>query len=58
MPRQVLLERVVGFLCWGGPASPPVEFRRTAAAAMVEELSEGQRMTLGADKAYETADFV
>ena len=25
---------------------------------MVEELSEGQRMTLGADKAYDTADFV
>jgi len=25
---------------------------------MVEELSEGQRMTLGADKAYNTADFV
>ena len=29
-----------------------------AAVAMVEELSEGQRMTLGADKAYNTADFV
>jgi hypothetical protein len=25
---------------------------------MVEELSEGQRITLGADKAYDTADFV
>jgi len=31
---------------------------RQAAVAMAEELSEGQRMTLGAEKAYDTADFV
>jgi hypothetical protein len=31
---------------------------REAAVAMVEALAGGQHMTLGADKAYDTADFV
>jgi len=31
---------------------------REAAVAMVEELAAGQHMTMGADKAYDTADFV
>jgi transposase len=31
---------------------------REAAADMVEELSAGHRITVGADKAYDTADFV
>jgi hypothetical protein len=31
---------------------------REAAVAMVEPLAGGQRVTLGADKAYDTADFV
>src|SRR5215831_9059511 len=31
---------------------------REAAVAMVEDLTDGQRITLGADKAYDTADFV
>ena len=31
---------------------------REAAEAMVDELSPGHRITLGADKAYDTADFV
>ena len=36
----------------------PRTTERQAAVVMVEELSEGQRMTLGAEKAYDTADFV
>jgi transposase len=31
---------------------------REAAEAMVKEISDGHRITLGADKAYDTADFV
>ena len=31
---------------------------RDAAVAMVEPLADGQRITLGADKAYDTTDFV
>ena len=31
---------------------------REAAVAMVEEMAGGRRMTLGADRAYDTADFV
>jgi hypothetical protein len=31
---------------------------REAAVAMVEELADGGRITLGGDKAYDTADFV
>jgi transposase len=31
---------------------------RAAAVAMVEQLADGQRITLGADKAYDTVDFV
>jgi len=38
------------------PASGTAE--REAAVAMVEQLADGQRVTLGADKAYDTADFV
>ncbi len=38
------------------PATGTAE--REAAVAMVEPLAGGQRITLGADKAYDTADFV
>ena len=38
------------------PATGTAE--REAAVAMVEALGGGQRITLGADKAYDTADFV
>lgn len=38
------------------PATGTAE--REAAVAMVEDLADGQRITLGADKAYDTADFV
>ena len=38
------------------PATGTAE--REAAVAMVEDLANGQRITLGADKAYDTADFV
>ena len=38
------------------PATGTAE--REAAVAMVEELADGQRITLGADKAYDTTDFV
>jgi len=38
------------------PATGTAE--REAAVAMVEELAAGQHMTVGADKAYDTADFV
>jgi transposase len=38
------------------PATGTAE--REAAVAMVEELAAGQRLTMGADKAYDTADFV
>jgi hypothetical protein len=31
---------------------------REAAVAMVEELADGRRITLGGDKAYDTADFI
>ena len=31
---------------------------REAAVALVEELADGKRITLGADKAYDTTDFV
>ena len=38
------------------PATGTAE--RDAAVAMVEELAAGQHMTMGADKAYDTAEFV
>ena len=38
------------------PATGTAE--REAAVAMAEQLADGQRATLGADKAYDTADFV
>src|SRR5215469_2423627 len=38
------------------PATGTAE--REAAVAMVEELAAGQHITMGADKAYDTADFV
>ena len=38
------------------PATGTAE--REAAVAMVEELADGKRITLAADKAYDTADFV
>lgn len=38
------------------PATGTAE--REAAVAMVEALGGGQRITLGADKAYDTADFI
>jgi len=38
------------------PATGTAE--REAVVAMVEELAAGQHMTMGADKAYDTADFV
>jgi transposase len=38
------------------PATGTAE--REAAVAMVEELADGRRITLGADKAYDTTDFV
>jgi hypothetical protein len=38
------------------PATGTAE--REAAVTMVEELPDSQRITLGADKAYDTADFV
>lgn len=38
------------------PAAGTAE--REAAVAMVEALGGGQRITLGADKAYDTADFI
>jgi transposase len=38
------------------PATGTAE--REAAVAMVEALAAGQHMTMGADKAYDTADFV
>ena len=38
------------------PATGTAE--REAAVAMVEELADGQRLTLGADKGYDTTDFV
>ena len=38
------------------PATGTAE--REAAVAMVKPLADGQRVTLGADKAYDTADFV
>jgi hypothetical protein len=38
------------------PATGTAE--REAAVAMVEQLADGQRITLGADKAYDTTDFV
>src|SRR5215472_12501340 len=37
------------------PATGTIE--REATVAMVEQLAEGQHMTMGADKAYDTADF-
>jgi transposase len=38
------------------PATGTAE--REAAVAMVEQLADGQRVTLGADKAYDATDFV
>ena len=38
------------------PATGTAE--REAAVAMVEELADGRRLTLGADKGYDTTDFV
>src|SRR3954447_14680471 len=38
------------------PATGTAE--REAAVAMVEPLADGQRVTLGGDKAYDTADFI
>jgi transposase len=38
------------------PATGTAE--REAAVAVLEDLADGQRITLGADKAYDTADFV
>jgi len=38
------------------PATGTAE--REAAGAMVEELADGKRITLAADKAYDTTDFV
>ena len=55
---HVVMENRNGLVVAAAMTAATGTAEREAAVAMVEELADGGRMTLGADKAYDTADFV
>jgi IS5 family transposase len=55
---HVIIENRSGLVVAASVTHATGTAEREAAAAMVEEMGAAQPITLGADKAYDTADFV
>jgi IS5 family transposase len=55
---HVVMENRSGLVVEASVTHATGKAEREAAVAMVGEIKAGHRITLGADKAYDTADFV